>query len=609
LNILGITGGTLGGAALVRDGSVVAAVHEERLNRLKASQGFPWDSIREVLDLGGVEPEDVDVVANAARRTFLISEPRAFDGWLSERSGDRSRIADALTLTPDAPGSLQELMFWIGRSDLLWESAQAVRIAVTLPNRLRIRALLREKLGINAPLETIDHHDAHAYGAYFTAGQPEATVITLDGGGDGYCSKVFAARDGRLRCLHATTTFHSIGNYYAYITKILGYKAQLHEGKITGLAAYGEPRHVKLLRQYIDFDFARARFVNRGARMLWPAIDQLRAALPREVRPEDLAASIQALLEETVAAYVAHWVRRTGLPHVLLSGGVFANVKANQRIHELPDVESVSVHPAMTDGGLGVGAAYGSFARRPEARAFPFAAARLEHAYLGRSYGEEQMLAALRRVELPTAQPDDLEARVAELLAGGAIVARFDGAMEYGPRALGNRSILYQATDVSVNDWLNKKLRRTEFMPFAPVTPARSATRCYHGLEGAEYTARFMTITFDCSAWMRRELPAVVHVDGTARPQLLERDTNPSYYRIIEEYERLTGLNSLINTSFNMHEEPIVGSPEDAVRAFLEAELDYLAMGPFLAARDEATLRLDPRQGRARFQRTIARSS
>ena len=587
MNILGITGGTLGGAALVTDGRIAAAVHEERLNRLKSSQGFPWQSIRAVLDLGGIGPGEVDVVAHAARRTFLIPEPREFDGWLSERPGTGRHIAETVTLSPQVPGPIQRLMFLMGKSDTLWNTAQMARIAVTLPNRSRIRRALQERLGITAPLETIDHHDAHAFGAYFTAGHPEATVFTLDGGGDGFCSKVYLARGGRIQRLDATTTFHSIGNYYAYVTKILGYKAQLHEGKITGLAAHGEPRHRALLQRFIDFDTRTGRFVNRGGRMLWPAIDQLRAALPSRYRPEDLAASIQELLEDAVTAYVSRWVRRTGVPHVILSGGVFANVKVNQRVHELPDVESVTIHPAMTDAGLGVGAAFGSYARRPEARSHPFEATRLEHVYLGPSWGESEMLTALRREGLPAVRPENLEARVAELLAGGSIVARYDGAMEYGPRALGNRSILYQATDASVNDWLNKRLHRTEFMPFAPVTLADSAGRCYRHLEGAEYTARFMTITFDCTEWMRREMPAVVHVDGTARPQLLDRQTNSSYRRILEHYERLTGLNSIVNTSFNMHEEPIVCSPEDAVRGFMEAKLDCLAMGPFLATSND----------------------
>jgi carbamoyltransferase len=171
---------------------------------------------------------------------------------------------------------------------------------------------------------------------------------------------------------------------------------------------------------------------------------------------------------------------------------------------------------------------------------------------------------------------------VGRKLAEGHVVARFDGPMEYGPRALGNRSILYQPGDPSVNDWLNELLKRTEFMPFAPAVLGEHAGRLFDGLEGALDTARFMTITFQCTPWMAERCGGVVHVDNTARPQLVRREDNPSYYRIIEEYETRTGVPVLINTSFNVHEEPIVRSPDDAIRAFLDSALDYLAIGSFL---------------------------
>jgi carbamoyltransferase len=159
--------------------------------------------------------------------------------------------------------------------------------------------------------------------------------------------------------------------------------------------------------------------------------------------------------------------------------------------------------------------------------------------------------------------------------------------MEYGPRALGNRSILYSATDRSVNDWLNKRLQRTEFMPFAPVTLAEYAEKCYKNLKGAEYPAKFMTITFDCTEYMNEVSPATVHVDGTARPQIIDEKSNPSYYKILKEYHKITGIPTLVNTSFNMHEEPIVCTPGDAIRSFQCGHLEYLAIGNFLAINDE----------------------
>ncbi|MFN2432078.1 MAG: carbamoyltransferase C-terminal domain-containing protein [Gemmatimonadota bacterium] len=485
----------------------------------------------------------------------------------------------------------------LGRSGPAWRVATAGRRARFRRNRRRLPAALQRTFGIRAPVERVDHHEAHAWGAYLTSGLREATVITLDGGGDGHAAKVFVGRAGRLRTLHATTTFHSIGNYYAYVTKLLGFQAHKHEGKVTGLAAYGEPRHLPVLRRLIGFDPRAGGMRNHGGRLLWAAFEQLRGSLPSDARPEDVAASIQLLLEEEVTAFVRHWVRRTGIPHLALAGGVFANVKLNQRILELPEVETVRVHPPMGDEGLCLGAACGVHARRAKRPPALFQGLRLRTLYLGSRHAERSMERALRDEGLPHLRLSAVAPVVAELLAGGAIVARFDGAMEFGPRALGNRSILYRATDPDVNRWLNERLQRTEFMPFAPATLAESAERSYLGLAGAEESARHMTITFDCTEWMRREMPAVVHVDGTARPQLVDAATSPEYHAILQAYERRTGLNSIVNTSFNMHEEPIVASPEDAVRAFRAAELDYLSMGPFLAARSADALTALPAAG------------
>ena len=279
---------------------------------------------------------------------------------------------------------------------------------------------------------------------------------------------------------------------------------------------------------------------------------------------------------------VANAARRTRLRSVALAGGVFANVRLNQAIAELDEIDDVWVFPAMGDEGLGLGAALVATARRA-----PLAPFRLDSAYLGDEYGEAEMRRALEAEGLPAEPLPDpaLAARVAGLLAAGRVVAVCRGRMEFGPRALGHRTILYQTGDPTVNDWLNKRLRRTEFMPFAPVTLAEHADRCYVGLDACRYTAEFMTITCGCTPCMREMSPAVVHLDGTARPQIIRRETEPFYYDVVAEYHRRTGIPSLINTSFNMHEEPIVCTPGDAVRAFLQGHLDALALGPFLVER------------------------
>jgi carbamoyltransferase len=206
----------------------------------------------------------------------------------------------------------------------------------------------------------------------------------------------------------------------------------------------------------------------------------------------------------------------------------------------------------------------------------------MQHAYLGAEFSDGEISEELDRCGLNYIRCEEIEREVALLLSKGYVVARFNGRMEYGPRALGNRSILYQPTDRSVNDWLNKDLKRTEFMPFAPSTLAEYASQSYLNIEGATDAARFMTITFNCTDWMKKHCPGVVHIDGTARPQLIQRESNPSYFKIIDEYRKLTGLTSVINTSFNIHEEPIVCTPADAVRAFRFGNLDYLAIGKFL---------------------------
>jgi carbamoyltransferase len=262
----------------------------------------------------------------------------------------------------------------------------------------------------------------------------------------------------------------------------------------------------------------------------------------------------------------------------VLSGGVVANVKLNQRLRALPGVERIFIHQNMGDGGCGTGAALLQFAAdglTPRA---------LDHVYLGPTFTSDQMAEALHRAQLPFSHYTPVEPKIASLIASGKVVARFNGAMEYGPRALGNRSILYHAREPEVNQWLNQRLGRTEFMPFAPATLFEKRHDHYIDIDGAEYAAEFMTLTCDCTDRMKRESPAAVHVDGTARPQLVTERGNPSFYRILKEYNQLTGMASVINTSFNMHEEPIVCTPDDAIRAFLQGNLDHLAMGDFIAA-------------------------
>ena len=332
-----------------------------------------------------------------------------------------------------------------------------------------------------------------------------------------------------------------------------------------------------MIKQFIAYDSGKT--VNQGQVFYWSAVKALQKALPQEFNKADLAASMQYVLEEVGGEYIRHWVAQSGCGDLAFAGGFFANVKFNQVVHQLDNVNSIFIHPGMGDEGLAVGAALGYMATHAP---IPEPPIKLTDVYFGPGYNNTEIEQAIGQAGVQGEYCDNIERRVAELLAAGYVVARFHGRMEYGPRALGNRTILYQPTDSSVNNWLNQRLKRTEFMPFAPVTLAEYADRCYKNLDGARYPAKFMTITFECTDWMQQNCPAVVHIDGTARPQLIDESTNPSYYKILQEYHAITGLPCLINTSFNMHEEPIVCTPEDAVRGFLNGNLDYLAAGNYL---------------------------
>lgn len=572
--VLGITDSITSGAAIVIDGRIVAAVSEERLNRQKMSMGFPGLSIAEVMRIAGVGPGDIEQVAVATADLFWRPEAVPFaDYFRIARGGFHHTFLEV--------GS--HLSTVVGGSATARKAYHRLKSTLTRTRRKAIPATLAEQFGITAPVKFLDHHLCHAASAYYTAGQAEATIITQDGAGDGLCSEVFHVKDGKFKLLQKLDSYHSVGNYYAYVTHLCGFKAHRHEGKITGLAAYGEPEYLDLLRNFVSYDGETIQ--NTGRCFDHSAIRKLEKALPKDFSHENLSASIQVLLEESVASFCDHWVRQTGVGDVGLAGGVFANVKLNQRVHELPSVRSVFVHPGMGDEGLAVGAALFMHARKagyqpPET---------IGDVYLGADVVAKDIESAARDAGLePVELHEPLARRVARLLADGKVVARCSGRMEYGPRALGNRTIMYQTADPTVNQWLNDRLSRTEFMPFAPVTLWEHRHECYRDIEGAEETARFMTITFDCLPEMAAQSPAVCHVDGTARPQLIREADNPEYYAIVKEHAEITGVPSLVNTSFNIHEEPIVNTPEEAVQAFAQSRLDALVLGDLLIMAPES---------------------
>ena len=572
MKFLGLHDGQTSGAAIVEDGRILAAVNEERLVRLKQARGFPWKSIEEVMRLTGTSPEDLAGIGVAQKNMSFYPEVTSWKGWFEER-GTADDLHSQFFRTASRYAGLA------GRIPFLKRLYYALRIPHYARRRARIRRILADTYGLTAPVVFFHHHEAHAAGAYYASGFEDSLVVTMDGGGDGHSSHVYEVRDGTWRRLATVSSYDSLGNYYAYVTALCGYKAKKHEGKITGLAAHGEPRFRDLFDRLISYDGGRT--VNRGNVLFDGALERLKAELPEGWEKQDLAATVQGVAEDVSRQHVSYWQARTGLKDIALAGGIFANVRVNQEVHEIPEVQRVFVFPGMTDEGLSVGAAYlMERDARPSVRS-PIR--RVPDVFLGPRFEDSKMEEALKSTGVDFDRPTDLEAVIAEKLAEGNVVARVAGRMEFGPRALGHRSILYQATDPSVQDWLNDLLHRTEFMPFAPSVQLEYAADCFKNTSGALDTARFMTITFDCTDWFWEKCPGVVHVDGTARPQIIDRAESPAYWTIIDEYRRRTGLPAIINTSFNMHEEPIVCSPQDAVRAFLKSRLDYLALGPFLA--------------------------
>jgi carbamoyltransferase len=447
---------------------------------------------------------------------------------------------------------------------------------------------------LKKPIAYVPHHLAHAASAFWASGYGDALCVVYDGGqsNEHWFGGVYAAsRESGIDAVDrfSAARYGNVAYVYATVTAVLGFRPFKHEGKLTGLAAHGkvDPHVLDVLQSWIVEPRPThhlIRWFDRFDATLEPRL----AVSPEERRrlrdmlggaPEDVAATLQYLTEAHVCEIVELALEaRPETRNLCLAGGLFANVRLNQRLSAC-DIERLFICPAMADDGGAIGAAWQARFERER-----IAGAPIRHVYLGPRVSDDEE-AALREREIAFLRPDDLARAVAERLAQGEIVALARGEAEFGPRALGNRSILASPQDASVNTRLNAKLSRTEFMPFAPIVREEDASEYFVISDVVRDAVKYMTVTTPCTEKAKADCPAVVHVDGTARPQLVSAATAPFLHRVLTEYAALTGVGALVNTSFNIHEEPIVTTAEDALRSFFEAGLDFLVLGDCLVSR------------------------
>jgi carbamoyltransferase len=547
-------------AAAFDDYQMIAAASEERFTRVKGQgEGVPWLAIDEVLRIAGWRRNDVDAIATTR-------------GWYPTYH-DRFSLWRELHYT---------VRRWQGKERTHRELAVLChRFGITDTHRLfRSERFLKDNsFRPDTKIHFANHHEAHALAALFYTDWDDALVYTSDGIGDNVSYSMRALKAGKLECHYGddrwlTPTLKETGlaSAYGYATVACGFKMLRHEGKLTGLAAYGEPKLATEMARQFRFN-ARNGLIETDFRN-WFAMRQKFLEICRRHDRETIAASIQKVAEDLTLQSVRWWLEKTGAKKLALAGGLFANVRLNRLLAETLPVEEVFIFPAMGDDGLSVGSALTFLHARDGTDMWLRHRHRLDDVYLGQNFDgridDTLASAGMRRL---AGRP--VETSVGLIRAGKA-GAIYTGRMEFGPRALGARSIIASPHDHAINDNLNKRLARSEFMPFAPFVLEEDASRVFEITDLNRYAARFMTITCGVRPEWRARIPAVVHVDGTARPQIVRDETNPLFAAILRRFRDQTELPVLINTSFNVHEEPIVNRPEECLQALSDDRVDFV---------------------------------
>ncbi|MGI8557597.1 MAG: carbamoyltransferase family protein [Solirubrobacteraceae bacterium] len=569
MHILGLT--TMGNAAatLIRDGEVIAAVEEERFSRIKQHDGFPFEAVRYCLAEGGIEIADVEHIG-------LYWKP-----WVL-----RHKAIQALR-----SGLISSDMFR-ARIDRGVDQVGASYVGM-----LRYPRLIREHFGPSQfRFHFLDHHLCHAASAFYVSPFEAASILTYDGTGEATTTMLAVADARGIRPLKRIKLPHSLGQFYSAVTNFLGFDMIAgDEWKVMGLAAYGNPTYAqffaeRVLRSSGDGDFSvNVRVLDHHLAKSYQFSEEVVRALgpPRgksqevEQRHQDIAASAQLVLENVALGLARDLHRRTGSTRLCLAGGTALNSVMNGRIIRESPFEEVFIQPVAGDAGCSLGAAFMVHHALGGGRGYE-----MKHPYLGPAFTSAQCGRALTDsgLEFQTLEDSEMLPLVARLIADGAIVGWFQGRAEFGPRALGNRSFLADPRRADMRELLNQKVKLREwFRPLAPSLLEESAEQLF----GRDYRDPFMVTVLSVTESERARIPAVVHVDGSARPQTVSRATNPRYWQLISEFEAITGVPLLLNTSFNV-QEPIVCTPADAIATFRKASFDVLVLENNIVRRSDA---------------------
>lgn len=559
-------------AVLLRDGVIVFAAQEERYTRVRHDASFPAHVVRHALERAGIGIADVDAVV------FYEKPLRKF----LERI-----LPTAIRVWPRGFAAYHRAMQeWLGKK--LWME-QGIR---------------RELGGYRGKLLFTAHHESHAASAFFASGFPESAVLTVDGVGESATTAIFRGEGTALMPLEEIHFPHSLGLLYSAVTHYLGFRVNSAEYKVMGLAPYGEPTYLeqmhRLIRLRSDGSYVLAMEFfeyEHGDAMTGKAMERL-LGQPRR-RPEDpltqfhkdIARSLQAVTEEAMLGLARRARERTGSRNLCLAGGVALNCVANAAIARAGIFDAIFIQPAAGDAGGALGAALAAWHKEFGGARVP----RMEHVFLGTEYSDDACAAFLRERGIPHERLGDaLAERVSALLEGESVVGWFQGRMEFGPRSLGARSILADARNKENWRKVNLKIKfRESFRPFAPTVLAERAGEWF--ADGRE--SPYMLLTADVLPEKRAAIPAVTHVDGSARLQTVRADQHPRYHALLSAFERRTGCPVVVNTSFNVRGEPIVESPEQALQCFLHTDMDYLALGDCLVRKIDLRPEQLPRRG------------